>query len=159
MTDNRNSQPIPPDPFKGLPVCSKNADGTISFQSDESRHICGDRVGEFCSKCGVPGTPDILTTDHVYHNQQVFSRLRVNNNGLETTVLVPDRGAPVDFDHLVQSAKLSPREIEIAQYIRQNLTNSDMMERLVVSESTLKTHLNNIYRKVPNLKTFRSQLR
>lgn len=159
MTEATDNHPSPIDPFKGLPVCAKAEDGTVLYQSIESQHVCGDRQGSACDECGSQTQSDVLSTDHVYHNQHVFSRLRVQNNGIYTTVLVPDIPQRINFESLLADKNLSPRELEIANYIKQNLTNSEMVDRLVISESTLKTHLNNLYRKVPELKVFRSQLR
>jgi len=59
---------------------------------------------------------------------------------------------------LVQTAHLSKRELEIVELIRQSRSNGEIILQLVISESTLKSHLNNIYRKVPQLKEFREFL-
>jgi len=44
--------------------------------------------------------------------------------------------------------ELSGRECEIVRYVATGLRNSEVAERLAISESTVKTHLNNIFQKL-----------
>jgi LuxR family maltose regulon positive regulatory protein len=46
------------------------------------------------------------------------------------------------------SAQLSPREREILQLLEAGLDNKALAQRLVVSDSTVRTHLRNLYRKL-----------
>ncbi|HTM26258.1 MAG TPA: response regulator transcription factor [Vicinamibacterales bacterium] len=46
------------------------------------------------------------------------------------------------------SASLTPRELEIVRMVAQGLRNKVIGERLVISESTVKVHLHNIYEKL-----------
>jgi DNA-binding CsgD family transcriptional regulator len=41
---------------------------------------------------------------------------------------------------------LSPREIEVLELINEGLSNKEIAEKLFVSLSTVKTHINNIYK-------------
>ena len=43
---------------------------------------------------------------------------------------------------------LTPRELEIVRMVAQGLRNRVIGERLVISESTVKVHLHNIYEKL-----------
>jgi len=43
---------------------------------------------------------------------------------------------------------LSEREIEVLRLIAQGLSNREIAETLVLAVSTIKTHVNNIYRKL-----------
>jgi hypothetical protein len=52
----------------------------------------------------------------------------------------------------LRSHGLSPRELEIAQYCVQGMTNSAIASKLCISQATLKTHLNNIYKKMPEIR-------
>lgn len=42
---------------------------------------------------------------------------------------------------------LTPREVEVIRLLAQGLTNQEIAQRLVVAESTIKTHIRNILRK------------
>jgi DNA-binding NarL/FixJ family response regulator len=43
---------------------------------------------------------------------------------------------------------LTPREVEILQLVAQGLSNSELADRLWVSDQTVKFHLSNVYRKL-----------
>jgi DNA-binding NarL/FixJ family response regulator len=43
---------------------------------------------------------------------------------------------------------LTPRESEIVRYVASGLRNTEVAERLSITESTVKTHLNNIFQKL-----------
>ena len=47
----------------------------------------------------------------------------------------------------VPPADLTPRESEVLRLIADGLTNRDIAARLFVSESTVKTHINNLFAK------------
>jgi DNA-binding NarL/FixJ family response regulator len=47
----------------------------------------------------------------------------------------------------VESSLLTPREVEVIQLLAQGLTNQEIAQRLIVAESTVKTHIRNVLRK------------
>lgn len=55
--------------------------------------------------------------------------------------------APVGQPPSILAPDLTPREIEVLTLIGEGLTNRAIAERLVVSEATVKTHINNIFAK------------
>ena len=56
--------------------------------------------------------------------------------------------SPADLDRRVVAATISPREQELLQVLAEGLTNREIAARLVLEESTIRTHLRNIYRKL-----------
>ena len=44
--------------------------------------------------------------------------------------------------------ELTPRESEIVRYVASGLRNNEVADRLSITESTVKTHLNNIFQKL-----------
>lgn len=63
--------------------------------------------------------------------QQIYSEYKQIIESIQQT----------DFKNL-----LSPREIEVLELIDDGLSNKEIAERLFVSLSTVKTHINNIYK-------------
>jgi ATP/maltotriose-dependent transcriptional regulator MalT len=52
-----------------------------------------------------------------------------------------------EIDKLL-SPPLSPRELEVLQLLAEGLVDSDIADLLVVSPSTVKSHLKHLYRKL-----------
>jgi DNA-binding NarL/FixJ family response regulator len=48
----------------------------------------------------------------------------------------------------IGNVDLTPREVEVLQLVAQGLSNSELAERLWVSDQTVKFHLSNVYRKL-----------
>jgi ATP/maltotriose-dependent transcriptional regulator MalT len=57
---------------------------------------------------------------------------------IEATTAVP---VPQDTDGL------TPREVEVLRLIAAGLSNTEIARRLVVSEATVKTHINHLFAK------------
>lgn len=55
--------------------------------------------------------------------------------------------APVERPGAGLAPELTPREVEVLTLIGEGLTNRGIAERLVVSEATVKTHINNLFAK------------
>jgi DNA-binding NarL/FixJ family response regulator len=56
-------------------------------------------------------------------------------------------GAPVERPGAGLAPELTPREVEVLTLIGEGLTNRGIAEQLVVSEATVKTHINNLFSK------------
>ena len=56
--------------------------------------------------------------------------------------------ADFELDRRAAAATISPREQELLQVLAEGLTNREIATRLVLEESTIRTHLRNIYRKL-----------
>ena len=53
-----------------------------------------------------------------------------------------------DFDRRTDAATISPREQELLKVLAEGLSNREIAGRQVLEESTIRTHLRNIYRKL-----------
>jgi len=148
-------------PLNDLTVCKKMDDGRVVYQSEPSIRLCDHRVGDSCPGCRFAHSSDNgdrVERHRVHEKNAVYSRVQIRADSSVTTILVPETEWSIDIDSLVQTAHLSKRELEIVELIRQSRSNGEIILQLVISESTLKSHLNNIYRKVPQLKEFREFL-
>jgi len=56
--------------------------------------------------------------------------------------------AAADLERRAVAATISPREQELLRVLAEGLTNREMAGRLMLEESTIRTHLRNIYRKL-----------
>jgi DNA-binding NarL/FixJ family response regulator len=56
--------------------------------------------------------------------------------------------AGLDTRTLARGADLSPRETEVLELLAQGLRNAQIAKRLVISDKTVKTHLQHIYDKL-----------
>jgi DNA-binding CsgD family transcriptional regulator len=59
---------------------------------------------------------------------------------------------PAPMSSITLQEPLSEREIEVLSLVGQGLSNAQIAERLILAQSTVKTHINNIYTKM-NVKT------
>jgi ATP/maltotriose-dependent transcriptional regulator MalT len=85
-------------------------------------------------------------------NGQFFDVYFLNEDSRQLIVLSPLRKK---FDTWLQRFKdrdLSRREMDVVKLAIQGLTNQKIADKLRVSKATLKTHLNNIYKKLPEIK-------
>lgn len=59
-----------------------------------------------------------------------------------------ERLALVSGRHVASAGTITPREAEIVDCVAQGLRNKEIAHRLRIHEKTVKTHLNNIFRKL-----------
>jgi hypothetical protein len=161
-THDKKSSPDSTNPLDGVAVCKKDGHQMVHYQSPESIAMCGEKTGEYCNECqskDIPPTASRMESDRVYYHNQVYSRVTIQQDRGFTTIMVPDGEPALDIGSILDQVALSPREREIAILISNAQSNADIIATLVISESTLKSHLNSLYRKAPALKAFRERLR
>jgi non-specific serine/threonine protein kinase len=103
------------------------------FDADASGHNRAER--ETCQALGDEGFAGARS------DGQALS----TNQAIALALAVPDA---LEVKHQGPLARLSPREREIATLIAQGLTNRQMAERLIISERTADTHVQNILAKL-----------
>lgn len=94
---------------------------------------------------------------HYFSNTKVgnefFDVLFFHDSGHRVVVLHPLQQKYEAWLKRFMNRDLSPRELEVVRLGLQGLTNSQMTQKLGISRATLKTHLNNIYKKVPEVRS------
>lgn len=140
-----------------LGVCLKTKDKTVLYQNESCLKTCGNMQGQVCTKgcmesyAPVPGMSllknycvDGGTVDAVVINHQDSGELTTllyhHNNSAEEEKKMHD---------LLVASGLSKSELAIFSRVMKGAKNSDIIKELFISKSTLKTHLNNIYKKLP----------
>lgn len=144
---------------KNTGLCIKDKDLTVEYQNARCRESCGQQIGKICDKgCILYLKKD--QTESVFKNTFKFFRaIDIDGKNFDTVVFESDSKIltllqssddilKIRIDQL-QSYDLSPREIEIMQLFLEGKSNLEIVNLLFISKSTLRTHLNNIYKKIP----------
>jgi len=80
----------------------------------------------------------------------VYDVALINDKDRITSILYPLDEKHQDELNLLKSYALSTREKEIMRYVVLGANNNSICKKLEITRATLKTHLNNIYKKLPN---------
>ncbi len=93
---------------------------------------------------------------HYFSNTKVgkeyFDVFFFHDSGYRVVILQPLRQKYDTWVKRFTNRGLSRRELDVAKLGLQGLTNSQIIKKLGISRATLKTHLNNIYKKVPEIR-------
>lgn len=87
-----------------------------------------------------------------YESQKLVNTLRFILEGgsyVPSEILCPAPGAPLSWGGRITcrpTAALTPRQKDVLSLVGQGLPNKEIARRLVLSEATIKAHLNIIYR-------------
>ncbi|OFZ18745.1 MAG: hypothetical protein A2X94_06065 [Bdellovibrionales bacterium GWB1_55_8] len=143
----------------GMGLCVKNSDKKVLFQNEVCKGICGNQNSQTCEigcmslyisdkSCPARSEGVQVFTDQLMHDR--YMDVVVLNNARELVTIL----YPVETKHqrelqFLQDKGLSKRETEIAEMVVRGMTNSDIVKKLAISKATLKTHLNNVYKKLP----------
>lgn len=142
-------------------ICIKAMDRTVLEQNSVCVEFCGARVGSQCHEgCmqRIPATsPSAAPTlgFHVEPNlcagEQVFDALLIDDGDTLTTILLPKAKFVSRMRALFDGHGLSPAEVAVIELVLQGHPNREIAQRLFVTRQTLKTHLNNINKKLPTV--------
>lgn len=141
-----------------LGICIKSIDGQVGFQNSMCLKACGQRMGMVCED-GCMRLRQIEKCDKSETGTQMFRGKKVGeficdvviiNDGKQLITLLVDLAEKIQTDcgHFARY-NLSPREQEVIKHVIAGDTNAMIASKLFISKATLKTHLNNIYRKIP----------
>lgn len=138
-----------------LGTCIKNTEKEVLFQNEICLNACGDMKGQVCTK-GCMSSYAPIPGMTLIKNSEV-------DNGIVDAVVINDGKTLTTLLHLntkseeetkkerakLLSFGLSKSEITIFLLVMQGKKNSQILKDLFISKATLKTHLNNIYKKLP----------
>ncbi len=133
--------------------CVRDLNGVVLDQNPCSLRECGRRIGSVCQdRCGEfvslgetsrPVVKKRKLLDGKYYDILVFQE-----DGCIHTHLFPLMIGSGDARERMESADLTPREREVAELMLKGHSNRQICQRLFISEPTLKSHINRIYRKL-----------
>jgi hypothetical protein len=139
-----------------LGLCIKNAEKLVQYQDELCLEICGDMQGQICEKgCmkDFANLPGMTLVKNAHVDGDVVDTVVIKDQGKLTTLLYKHRSD--EEDDKIMRAKLisfglSKSELAIFLRFLKGHRNADIAREFFISKATLKTHLNNIYKKLPN---------
>ncbi len=141
-------------------ICVKDRQRKILFQNSLCIKKCGNKMGGSC------GGPCIQKYDKLCAEKKIkvegfchFPRVRCQNGIVDFVVVSDDEQfltllSPLEEKHQAKiecykDRNLTKCETKVASLILEGLSNAQIAKRLFISKATLKTHINNINKKIP----------
>ncbi len=144
---------------KNLGVCVKDRDGRVLQQNTYCKDTCGDQTDTICGKgCMlfrvVSSVSPSLHEGMQLHKQKMIEGINhdvmlFDDGEHIVSMLYPLEGKIIKDLNLLHGYGLSERELQVGSLILKSMTNAEIAKQLHIASSTLKTHINNIYRKLP----------
>jgi DNA-binding CsgD family transcriptional regulator len=150
-----------------LGVCIKKLDREVISQNEMCQQTCGDMVGKICEKgCMTHYSPSQSSQEAPQNNlnegmtlaknsivdKNLVDAVVINDGKTLTTILYSLEEKMKSIDQNQEQLKnfgLTKSEITIFTMVMQGSKNFQICKALFISKATLKTHLNNIYKKLP----------
>lgn len=145
--------------LKKIGICIKLNNTSVEYQNSKCREICGNQVGQKCEKgCililnaektgQVPQIGFRLYRNMAIDNQTVDCIIAQDGEKIITLFLNSQEFVLNQID-LLKKYSLSVSELAVIKRFLEGYANSEIASQLFISKSTLRTHLNNIYKKLP----------
>ena len=144
---------------ESLGVCVKSSDGKVFFQNSRCIEKCGVKTGEICQGPCVEKYRKVcggrkLASEGFFHfpklslEQGLADAVVVNDGAQLLTLLYPLEDKNFEKMQCYRQKNLTKRELEIASLLLEGFTNSEIAPKLFISKAAVKTHINNIYKKI-----------
>jgi hypothetical protein len=135
--------------------CIKTTERQVFFQDEQCLAICGDMGGQICTKgcmnsyAPIPGMT-LMKNSEI--DGVILDAVVVNDSQSLTTLLYihPKSDEELKKERAkLCSFGLTKSELNLFQLVMMGKRNAQIQKDLFISKATLKTHLNNIYKKLP----------
>ena len=143
----------------GTSLCLIRSNNVVAYQNSACKKLCGTHAGNLCPQTCVDSCEKAQGRALDESGIQLFKNMRLGREFFDVLFYSALPFRLVLFYPLKQKFEkwlgrfkdhdLSRREMEIAGLRLQGFNNSAISQRLGISKATLKTHLNNIYKKMP----------
>jgi len=117
----------------------------LSASSDEEKILEALKAGAKGYLSKDAGVPDLIKAIQSVRNGELWFKRQLMAKFIDGTILA-DSGGEDREASMIES--LTQREEEVLGCLTKGRTNKDIAETLFISERTVKSHLNNIYRKI-----------
>lgn len=138
-------------------ICLKDAGRKVLFQNDRCKQVCGDVTGPCGKGCMLlykitASCPEMDEGAQLFADQAIhggFFDVVIMNSGKNLLTLLYPLASKYERElEFLKHQNLSDREREILCYSMRGITNQEIGKKLFISKATVKTHLNNIYKKL-----------
>lgn len=143
-------------------ICVLKTGREVVYQNQTCRKLCGNNSRNSCPQSCIISCEKVMKRKiprdgmHYFSNTKVgkeyFDVFFFHDSGYRVVILQPLRQKYDTWVKRFTNRGLSRRELDVAKLGLQGLTNSQIIKKLGISRATLKTHLNNIYKKVPEIR-------
>lgn len=143
---------------KDLGICVKDFKGKVLQQNKTCLDICGNYLGEVCTVACMELYAKDRSQQWEDWGSRVYKNSFAHNDYFDITLLCNEKNMITFLQPLSDKYKkalsyynkidLTKRELEILSYVIKGVSNLDICKQLSVSKATIKTHLNNVYKKV-----------
>ena len=140
-------------------VCVKSSEGVVAFQNSLCVFLCGDQTGRTCAKgCmlrfqkATPGSAldqGVRLLRNVSTDKGLVDAVMINDEGSLTTLLFDKSSAVQKQLTYLKQFNLSKSELQIMEKFLMGISHREVAAQLYICKATLRTHLNNIYKKIP----------
>lgn len=144
-----------------LGVCVKDSEGRVLQQNKLCLEICGDCLDKVCNVACMELYEKDKSRQWNNWGSHVYKNSFAHNDFYDITLLCSDTHMITFLQPLkekyekaiayYEALKLTKREMEILSYIIKGASNSEICEKISVSRATIKTHLNNVYKKASDI--------
>jgi len=152
--------------FQNTPAgfCIQDKNKKVLYQNRASKTFCGNLNGKICpgfcfkSSLDRPGhwewnKEGIRFLPNFKVGVRQFDAVFLNTPPYRMTLIYPRWRKMKERLAFFRNRGLSRREMQVVSLCVEGFTNTQIAQKLGISKATLKTHLNKIYRKVPETKS------
>ena len=140
-----------------IAICKKNSAGKVHYQNMECQKICGERVGQTCTdncmelynKANIRQAKGTFQFKHVKIDNDDYDILMINDGESIVSILYNLSQKKAEDAHFFEQFNLTTSELKIVDLVSQGLSNKEISDLQFISTTTLKTHINNILKKIP----------
>lgn len=139
-----------------LGTCVKNLEKVVLFQDSLCLAACGNMDGQICNKgcmAQYATLPGMTLIKNSIVDNTLMDAVVINDGKTLTTLIYPHDNDQEKWSkerEKLITFGLSKSEIVIFLLVMAGKKNSCIKNELFISKATLKTHLNNIYKKLPD---------
>jgi DNA-binding CsgD family transcriptional regulator len=132
-------------------LCLRDKDFFVLYQNVIAKKICGTKKGK-CLGCRLSEKRHLSIRQRVKIDRIVCHVIQLKSGLQYTSILNPILEIDLALQQEIKS-KLTPGEYRLLDHFFEGLSKKELAQKMFLSLSTIKTHLNNIYKKIPILKS------